>query len=109
MPPPELKPPEPAWAVAAAAIIAPKARRNAHRATRSGRANPPPAPRAVRRSPALRRALPSSMLFRSLTGLADGLAPKEMALRGDRRDSPQVFRSPDPAYVGRDSAKVAAG
>src|SRR5436189_4274827 len=40
---------------------------------------------------------PYTTLFRSsLTGLADGLAPKEMALRGIRRRFAPVTGSPDP-------------
>ena len=50
--------------------------------------------------------LPVFILFPTLTGLADGLALKELRYAADAGDSPQLVGPPLPAICGGDSAEV---
>ena len=108
-------PPEPAWALVAAATMAITAIATAQKAIRSGRRSG----RSLTGRPARGAGLPPAvfdfrprtggafvhLLFRSLTGLADGLAPKEMALRGSRlRFAPENWVPRSPRLCGGDSA-----
>src|SRR2546423_1764576 len=106
-PPPVEIPPVAAWAVAAARTRKKSARNTAQRARRSGGAVRARVLRLRLFGPALApRGMPSSISsFSTPTGLADGLALKELRYAADAGDSPRIRVPRSPRYVGGDSAE----